>query len=105
MRPAGISVVPSRVVRGAIDWTFRSRTTGRLTVAQFPNPSLSIFLVASLIRRVAGSHGAERSVLDAVVTVSLGWWAVNELARGVNPWRRMLGAGVLALLVKGLAAR
>jgi hypothetical protein len=22
-------------------------------------------------------------------------WAVDELARGVNPWRRMLGAGAL----------
>jgi len=24
------------------------------------------------------------------------WWAVDELIRGVNPWRRLLGGAVLA---------
>jgi hypothetical protein len=24
------------------------------------------------------------------------WWAVDELIRGVNPWRRFLGGAVLA---------
>jgi hypothetical protein len=23
------------------------------------------------------------------------WWAVDEIVRGVNPWRRFLGAAVL----------
>jgi len=30
--------------------------------------------------------------------MALAWWAVDEVVRGVNPWRRCLGAGVLAFL-------
>jgi hypothetical protein len=33
--------------------------------------------------------------------MALGWWAVDEVLRGVNPWRRLLGTAVLA----GLAWR
>jgi hypothetical protein len=86
-------------VRSSFDWTFRNRKTGKVTVAQFPNWSLGIFLVASLVRRLVDPTHTPRTLLDVVVVVSLAWWAVDEVIRGVNPWRRFLGATVLTAVV------
>jgi hypothetical protein len=79
-----------------IDWLFRNRQTGRITVAQFPNLPLWLFLVATAVRAVLHPSGGARSVVNAVATVGLLWWAADEVARGVNPWRRILGGAVLA---------
>ena len=79
-----------------IDWLFRNRQTGRITVAQFPNMALWVFLVASALRRFLDPGGWTGTGLDVVATGSLMWWAIDELVRGVNPWRRLLGGGVLA---------
>jgi hypothetical protein len=88
-------------VRSAFDWTFRNRKTGRITFAQFPNLSLGAFLVASLVRRLVHLTSTSRTLINAVVAVSLGWWALDEIIRGVNPWRRFLGATVLTALIVG----
>jgi hypothetical protein len=79
-----------------IDWLFRNRETGRMTIAQFPNPALGLFLAATVARTLLGPTGWPRTALDVVAGGALIWWAVDELLRGVNPWRRVLGAGVLA---------
>jgi hypothetical protein len=79
-----------------IDWLFRNRQTGRITVAQFPNVALWVFLVASALRRLLDPDGWTGTGLDVIATGSLVWWAIDELVRGVNPWRRLLGGGVLA---------
>ncbi len=91
--------------RAAFDWTFRSRVTGKVTIAQRPNLSLGLFLAGSLVRRLVHLTGAPRTSLDVAVAVSLSWWAADEIIRGVNPWRRGLGTGVLALLIAGLVSR
>ncbi len=80
-----------------VDWLFRNRGTGGITVAQVPNVSLCIFLVATALRLIVRPAGAVLTVLDVVAELSLAFWAVDELARGVNPFRRLLGAAVLAL--------
>ena len=79
-----------------IDWLFRNRQTGRITVAQFPNMALGVFLVASTLRRFLDPGGWTGTGLEVVATGSLMWWAIDELVRGVNPWRRLLGGGILA---------
>lgn len=84
-----------------IDWMFRNRRTGGLTVGQLPNASLGVFLVVTGLRLLASPHGFLRTALDVVATVALVWWAGDEVIRGVNPFRRMLGAAVLAALVFG----
>jgi hypothetical protein len=83
--------------RGArvIDWLFRDRHTGRITVAQFPNPPLAVFLGATVVHRLIAA-GAPRTAVGVLATAALLWWAVDELLRGVNPWRRLLGGVVLA---------
>jgi len=88
-----------------IDWLFRNRRTGERTIAQFPNVPLSVFLVAVVVRWVAHPSGTAGTVVDVVAAVALITWAVDEVVRGVNPWRRMLGGGVLAYAVVGTLTR
>lgn len=84
-------------------WLFENRGTGRITVGQFPNRSLGLYLLATVVRVLAGSRTGTGEVAGAVATGALMWWAADELVRGVNPWRRMLGAGVLVGQVLRLA--
>ncbi|MGV1037164.1 MAG: hypothetical protein ACOYD0_09075 [Candidatus Nanopelagicales bacterium] len=93
----------------AFDWLFRNRKTGGITIGQFPNLPLAIFLAALvagwLLEALDAGQGTLRTVVDAIGTVALAWWALEELIRGVNPWRRMLGAGALVLIAIGLISR
>ena len=100
MRPRQrLSPVVLATVRRWVDWMFRSRRTGRLTVAQFPNATLGVFLVATALGWLVASHSRVRTVTDVVAKVSLVAWAGDEVIRGVNPFRRILGAGGLASLI------
>jgi hypothetical protein len=81
---------------------FRNRVTGRITIGQVPNLPLVVFLLAWGVRWVLDPSGALRTVLEAVAGVALTIWAVDEIARGVNPWRRLLGATVLGAVVASL---
>lgn len=83
------------------DWWFRDRRTGRIVVGQAPNLALWIF-IATVAVRVFVTTGTARLVVDWIAALSLGWWALDELLRGVNPWRRLLGVVVAAFLVAGL---
>jgi hypothetical protein len=83
----------------AIDWLFRSRETGRITVAQFPNPALWLFLATVVAARVTAPAATARTVIDGVGAAALGWWALDEVIRGVNPWRRLLGLAGCVLVV------
>ena len=49
------------------------------------------------------TSGTAHSVGTWVGTGALAFWAGDELVRGVNPFRRMLGAVVLVWIVVGLA--
>ncbi len=84
-----------------VDWWFRDGRTGRITVAQAPNIPLWIF-IATVVARVFVSNGSGRTALNWIATLSLGWWSLDELFRGVNPWRRLLGLVVAGFLVTAL---
>ena len=86
-----------------VDWLFRDRTTGRLVVAQWPNVALAAWLVLTAIGVVASPEGAWSTVLRVGAAAALAWWAVDEVVRGVNPFRRALGGLVLAGLAASLA--
>jgi hypothetical protein len=95
---------PRRAIRqhdgmDLIDWMFRNRVTGGYTIAQFPNPALWVAIVASVLAVVVAPRGLPGDILSAVGGLALAFWAIDEVARGVNPFRRLLGAAVLALLV------
>lgn len=79
-----------------VSWLFRNRTTGHITLAQPPNLSLIVFALLAVARWISAPTGVAGAVLDGVAAAALAWWSIDELIRGVNPFRRMLGAGVLA---------
>ncbi len=74
---------------------FRNRQTGEITIAQRPNLPAIVFVVAALLRWVLSPSGTRGTVLDVAATVALLWWAGDEVVRGVNPFRRMLGGVVI----------
>ena len=94
-----------RAVR-ALRWFFENRRTGAITVAQAPNLLLWIAIASGLLRAILEAASRPAGHWDLALTIvfrgSLLLWALDELVRGVNPWRRCLGAGVIALGVSAL---
>jgi len=84
-------------------WIFRSRQTGQVTVAQLPNLALWIFLATVTLRRVLPAGTWVGSALRWIAAVVLAWWALDEVFRGVNPWRRLLGVAGCAFVVTSVA--
>jgi hypothetical protein len=78
-----------------LQWFFRNRETGAITIGQMPNTPLWIFLIGTILLWVWHPAGRLGSNLEGLVKASLVVWAIDELVRGVNPWRRTLGAAVL----------
>ncbi len=79
----------------AFRWAFEDRTTGKIVIGQMPNLALTVFacaVAADLLLRPSGPAGV---ALRVVKVASLSAWALDEVARGVNPWRRALGAAAL----------
>ncbi len=88
------------VLRQALDWTFRSRIDGRITVGQWPNLPLWLFLGLTAAGFALDPTGAPGRAVRAGALLCLAWWALDEVFRGVNPWRRFLGAlGLLGLAI------
>lgn len=94
---------PSRL-RSALDWLFRDRQTGAIVIAQFPNLALWIFLATVVIRRVVPEDSGAFTAFRVVALGALAWWALDEVVRGVNPWRRLLGLAGCAVVIAGLLA-
>jgi hypothetical protein len=83
---------------------FRSRESGRITVAQWPNLSLAVVLTCDVARWLLHPHGAIAQTLRWTGAAALLWWSLDEIIRGVNPFRRILGIVLLARLVVGIVA-
>ena len=90
---------------GSPAWWFTNRVSGRITVAQFPNVSLVVFVSAALAGRLLDHHHQISRVLSDVAAGAILVWALDEILRGVNPWRRVLGAVVLAVSIRSLFLR
>jgi hypothetical protein len=89
-----------------------STTWGRLQrgwppaypLVQFPNAPLLVAIVASIAARPAA--GDAESLLTAASRLGVAIWAYEELVRGDNAFRRVLGAAGLAYVcvaVSGVA--
>lgn len=88
--------------RGVVDWMFRSREDDRIVIGQLPNLPIWVFLAATVASWVLPEPSTAFTAARIVATGALAWWAVDELVRGVNPFRRLLGAGALLWVVSGL---
>jgi len=87
---------------GPLEWLLRDRVSGGVTIAQFPNPALWTWLVATVLGLWWHPTVGGIDVLAVVSTGALLVWAADEVLRGVNPFRRLLGVGVLVAVVVGL---
>ena len=81
---------------------FRNRITGEITIAQFPNAPLWIYLATVVARWVLPAHGVALTVSRWIGLAALAWWALDEVVRGVNPWRRLLGLGGVVFVISGV---
>jgi len=79
-----------------------NRQTGRLTVVQWPNISLVVFILLSVASHLYHSKGAVESFVRVLGDVALLVWAGDELVRGVNPFRRTLGLVVIVATIASL---
>jgi hypothetical protein len=85
----------SELLRRFVRWVLLNRRTGHLTVVQWPNIPLCVFIVASAALDVFRPKGGGESFARVLADVALFVWATDELLRGVNPFRRILGLGVI----------
>jgi len=76
-------------------WFFQNRETGAITIAQAPNLSLWIVIVAGAL--IWAWHPPDRLgvALEVIFKGALFVWAIDEILREINPWRRCLGVVVL----------
>jgi hypothetical protein len=74
------------------------------TVGQSPNPPLWVAFAALLAAALTDGAGTVNDVARAVFYVALTVWAYEEAARGVNGFRRALGAVALVLIVVAVAS-
>jgi hypothetical protein len=75
-------------------WWFRS-SDGRLTLWQLPNPALCVWMVTLVLGRfeLSATHA---TAVNGVRHGALLVWALDEVVRGASPFRRTLGAVILA---------
>lgn len=82
----------------SLDWWLRDRTAdgtpqeGRRAFGAFPNAAIWVFLATLLARLGPWDRDAELVLIGRGALVV---WGLDELLRGVNPMRRVLGAVVL----------
>lgn len=76
-----------------LSWCIRDKETGRIVLVQAPNAPILVFLATYVLRWFTGER------LDSqLINVGMGAlivWGLDELFRGVNPLRRLLGVTVL----------
>lgn len=76
-------------------WWFENRKTGEITVAQFPNWPLWAIGGGWLVRLAFDDGSTPHDVVGWAIHGLWLYWGTDELVRGVNPWRRLLGVTVI----------
>lgn len=93
------------ILRSVFEWFFRDRRTGRILVAHLPNLAILLWFATVLARQFTAQGTSAETLLAWAGSLTLGWWAVDELTRGVNPWRRLLGLAGCVVVVVGVISR
>lgn len=80
---------------GRLSWFFRDPRTGKLVVGQWPNAAVWVWMALTGVR-LSGVADEGEDALRWAAAGALTVWALDELVRGASPFRRTLGAVVLA---------
>ena len=76
-----------------LDWWIRDKDTGRIVLMQPPNAAILVFFASYVLRWFTGDR--LDSQLSHIGMGALAVWGLDEVIRGANPFRRLLGVGVL----------
>lgn len=92
--PQTTTSTPLRNRLTSTSWWFRSKDD-RLAVGQLPNPALAVWFAALVVGTfpLAPTHA---TTVGGMRRGALVVWALDEGVRGASPFRRVLGAVVLA---------
>lgn len=88
---------------GSWRWWFEHRESGEITIAQFPNWPLWCIGIGWLLQWPLADGSTPHDVVGWLIRGLWLVWGADELARGVNPWRRLLGAAVVGTQVFSIA--
>lgn len=80
-------------MRQLFNWWFTDRATGRVVIVQSPNAALLVWIAAFAGRIFSGTELDHK--LSWIGSGALIVWGLDELLRGTNPFRRLIGAVVL----------
>jgi hypothetical protein len=88
--------------RRILEWFVRDSRTGRIALAQVPNPALGVWALATvgLWTGLFADRGTELRWIGAGALIA---WGADEAIRGASPARRLLGAVVLGWQLYRLA--
>ena len=75
------------------------------TVGQAPNLPLIVVIVAVVVGRMTEQGSVTNRMADSVFFVSLSIWSYLETFDGVNTFRRALGIGGFAVLLRLLVGQ
>lgn len=101
--PQAVLVKPAPHGMGRwVDWWFRDRRTGAIVIAQFPNAALAVWIGCWAVQRFGSLTGDAEVLVRGAGRAALAIWALDEITRGCNPFRRALGAIVLTSVVVAL---
>ena len=94
------TIVPISDRLSSTSWWFRS-PDGRLTLWQLPNSALCVWL-ATLVLGWLELSAAHATAVDGIRHGALLVWSLEEVIRGASPFRRTLGAVILAVQIATL---
>ena len=75
------------------------------TVGQTPNLPLIVVIVAVVVGRMTEQGSFTNRIADSVFFVSLSIWSYLETFDGVNAFRRVLGIGGFAVILRLLVGQ
>jgi hypothetical protein len=76
---------------GFLDWMFRSRKAGQITLAQLPDWQFAVWLLASAVMWLGHPGAGYAPSWLVLASAALALWAGDEVLRGVNPLSSPLG--------------
>ncbi len=92
-------------LRAILDWYFRDPRSGRVVLGQRPNLPIILWGATLVARQLAEDGSDVERLLDWTSLAFLGWWAIDELVRGVDPFRRTLGLAGCLFVAWGVLSR
>ena len=92
-------------MRAILDWYLRDPRSGKVVLGQRPNLPIILWGMTVVARQLAEDGSDVERLLDWSSVAFLGWWAIDELVRGVDPFRRTLGLAGCLFVAWGVLTR